>query len=131
MCIRDSANPADWSGNNANNDNQQPNSEWGETASSGKVFNGVAYNSNALPTTGHFMIVNGTTGAPGNTAILATPTFSLVGVSSATLQFYQAMNLNAGTIARVEISSNGGSTYVPLLSYSGPSTFGNPNNGFI
>jgi hypothetical protein len=77
------------------------------------------------------MIVNGTTGAAGNTAILATPTFSLVGVSSATLQFYQAMNLNAGTIARVEISSNGGSTYVPLLSYSGPSTFGNPNNGFI
>jgi ligand-binding SRPBCC domain-containing protein len=127
----DLANPANWSGNNANNDNTQPNSEWGETSNNGKTFNGVYYQANTIPTNGHFMIVNGTVGKAGNTAILGTPVFSTVGMMTATLQWYQAYNMNAGTLGRVEISSDSGATYVPLAEYFGPSNFGNPNNGFI
>jgi hypothetical protein len=118
------ANPAGWSGNNANNNNTSPNSDWGET-NNGKTFNGVAYNSDG---SGKMMIVNGTTGQPSNTASLITPSFSLAGTSSATLKFNQAFNLNVGTTAKVEISIDGGISYYTLQTYSGPLNLGVSGN---
>jgi hypothetical protein len=68
------ANPAGWSGNDANNNNKGDNSPWGETGN-GKTFNGKLFNSNAPPTNSKFMIVNGDGG--GAPADLITPPFSM------------------------------------------------------
>ena len=115
-----SANPPGWNGASANNNSVNPNSGWGE-ANGPKVWNGVTYNSS-----GKFMIINGT-GTPGN-PILTTPVFSTVGLSTAILILNQAYNLNAGTVAKIEISMDGGSTYTTLQTYTGPANFG-PTNG--
>ncbi|WP_143774438.1 Ig-like domain-containing protein, partial [Niastella vici] len=122
------ANPAGWSGNDANSNNKDDNSEWGET-NNGKIYNGVLYNSNALPTSTKFMIVNGDGG--GSIASLITPPFSLVGVINPTFNYYTALNFNVGTTGWVEISTDGGLTYTTLKTYTGPTNVGNPNNGFI
>ncbi|MFL5745281.1 MAG: hypothetical protein ACJ751_11475, partial [Niastella sp.] len=121
------ANPAGWSGNDANNNNKDDNSAWGESGN-GKSFNGVTYNSNAAPTNTKFMIVNGDGG--GSVASLITPPFSLVGLTSPVFNYYTALNFNAGTTAWVEISTDGGNTYTVLKTYTGPTNVGNPNNGW-
>lgn len=122
------ANPAGWSGNDANNNNKGDNSEWGETGN-GKTFNGLLWNSNAPPTNSKYMIVNGDGG--GSMASLITPPFSLVGLTNPIFNYYTAMNLNVGTTAWVEISTDGGTNYNTLKTYTGPTNVGNPNNGFI
>jgi hypothetical protein len=122
------ANPAGWTGNDANSNNKDDNSEWGET-NSGKIFNGILFNSNAPPTNTKFMIVNGDGG--GSVVSLGTPPFSLVGVTNPTFNFYTALNFNATTTGWVEISTDGGLSYTTIKTYTGPTNVGNPNNGFI
>jgi hypothetical protein len=122
------ANPAGWNGNDANNNNKSDNSEWGETGN-GKIFNGILWNSNAPPTNSKYMIVNGNGG--GSVVSLITPPFSLVGLTNPIFNYYTAMNLNAGATAWVEISTDGGTNYNTLKTYSGPTNVGNPNNGFV
>ncbi len=124
------ANPAGWNGMNAGNNNGDPNSGWG--GSNGRTYNGVFYDSQTLPT-GKFMIVNGT-GTPGS-SILTSPNFSLVGISSAQLTWYQALNFNPGAAGFVELSTNAGASYTTTLASYGPygtaQTIGNPNLGFV
>ena len=122
------ANPSGWNGNDANSNNKNDNSEWGESGN-GKTFNGVLFNSNATPTNSKFMIVNGNGG--GSVVSLVTPPFSLVGLTNPIFNYYTAMNLNVGTTAWVEISTDGGTNYNTLKTYTGPTNVGNPNNGFI
>ncbi|MCG7858897.1 hypothetical protein MD537_18110, partial [Flavihumibacter sediminis] len=127
------ANPAGWSGNDANNNNTLPNSPWGETSNgpggNGRFFNGVQYRSQAPPTNSKFMIVNGEAfGVPSG---LITPPFSLIGVVNPIFSFWHAANLNAGTVARVQISIDGGVTYTTLSTYTGPTNIGNPTGGFV
>ena len=63
-----------------------------------------------------FAIVNSTA------SILTTPLFSLIGQTSASIGFYQAYNLvNAGAQAKIEISTDGGTTYTTLKTYAGVS----------
>ncbi|GIZ10241.1 HYR domain-containing protein [Flavobacterium sp. UMI-01] len=52
---------------------------------------------------------------PGNPTTLETPIFSLVGLSTATVEFDQAYNLHAGDIAKLELSLDGGVTYTVVL----------------
>src|SRR5205814_2914244 len=59
---------------------------------------------------------------------LTTPTFSTIGLSSAVLVFNEAYDLRAGTTAKVEISTDGGTTYTTLKTYTGPAFLG-PTNG--
>jgi len=118
------ANPPGWSGNNAGSNNGDPNASWAET-NGPKTFSGVTYNSNAPPTNTKFMIVTGDGG--GAPAGLATPPFSLVGVNNPTFNFYTAMNLGVGASARVQISTNGGTTYSTLQTWTGPTNVGTPN----
>jgi hypothetical protein len=111
------ANPAGWSGNDANNNNKDDNSTWGETAN-GKTFNGLTFNSQAPPTNSKFMIVNGV--GDGFNWLSGHPPFSLVGLTNPTFNFYTAGNFNAGTVATVQISTDGGLTYTTLLTYPPP-----------
>jgi hypothetical protein len=64
---------------------------------------------------------------------LETPIFSTVGVPSAALNLWQSFTLNATSTARIEISLDGGATYLstPLASYPSPLTYGNPLNGWL
>ncbi|MEO6733000.1 MAG: Ig-like domain-containing protein [Ferruginibacter sp.] len=121
------ANPLGWSGANANNNNGDPNSDWGETG--GKTYSGVPYNSGS-PSGPKFQIVNGTTNSAGNISILSSPIFSTVGRASASVEWYQGYNLIGAAIARVEISIDGGSTYSTLVQYtsSSPAIPTNPFN---
>ncbi len=118
------ANPAGWSGNNANSNNGDPNAAWAET-NGPKTFSGVTYNSNAVPTNTKFMIATGDGG--GSATGLITPPFSLVGVTSPTFNFYTAMNLNFGASAKVQISTDGGLTFTTLQTWTGPAAVGTPN----
>jgi hypothetical protein len=52
---------------------------------------------------------------PGNPTTLETPIFSLVGLSTAAVEFDQAYNLHAGDIAKLELSLDGGLTYTIVL----------------
>ncbi|MEP7375098.1 MAG: hypothetical protein ABI675_16995, partial [Chitinophagaceae bacterium] len=124
------ANPAGWSGNDANNNNQHPNSDWGESAQSGKVFNGIPYSSNAPPLSTKFMIVTGTTDGADRNAGLITAPFSLAGTINPIFNYWTALNFNAGTIGKVEISVDGGISYNTLKTYTGPLNVGNPNMGW-
>ncbi len=121
------ANPAGWDGNNANNNNKDDNSGWGEAKD--KSFNGIFYSSNAPPTSSKYMIVNGDGG--GSTAILTAPPFSLVGLTNPVLNYYTAMNLGVGTVGTVQISTDGGTTWTTIKTYTGPTNIGNPNQGWI
>jgi hypothetical protein len=120
------ANPAGWSGNNANNNNKDDNSAWGEAKD--KSFNGIFYSSNAPPTSSKYMTVNGDGG--GATATLAAPPFSLVGLTNPVLNYYTALNFGIGTVAYVQISTDGGATFTTLKTYTGPTNVGNPNQGW-
>ena len=122
-----SANPPGWSGGNAGNSNGASNSTWGE-ANDKKTFNGTRYVVNS-PTGAKFMITCGNV-----SGILSYDYqgahFSTVGMTSASLEWYQAFKFDAGTVGKVEISTNGGTTWTTLVQYNGTSTFGDPNNGF-
>ncbi len=121
------AQPAGWSGDNAGNNNGDNNSPWGLT-NGPKTLNGVIYNSNALPTNTKFAIATGNGG--GSPTSLITPPFSLIGVINPIFNFYTAMNLGVGATANVQISIDGGLTYIALQTYTGPTNLGNPNNNW-
>ncbi|WP_276505062.1 beta strand repeat-containing protein, partial [Terrimonas pollutisoli] len=124
------ANPAGWSGNDANNNNEDEDTDWGETGD-GKIRSGKIYNSNAPPSNTKFMIVAGTTDEPDQTAALITPPFSLVGVINPVFGYMTALDFNAGTIGKVEISIDGGNTYTTLETFTGPAKVGNGDDGFV
>jgi hypothetical protein len=130
----DQANPAGWSVTNngssinfpanADNANVHP---WSETNGPKTYFSGTAdaitYNSQFDY---KFAIANGAV-----TTTLETPVFSLVGTVSPTFDFYQAYNLQNGTIAKIEISTDGGAHYTGILAQYSPGTLGVPNQGFV
>jgi hypothetical protein len=110
------ANPAGWcvdkkcTGNYlpADGDNQQT-GPWRE--SNDHVFVGIDYHE----VDKKFAIANG-----AFTSTLETPVFSLIGQTQASLDFFQAYIINAGSSAKIEISTNGGATYTNVLAqYSG------------
>ncbi|MDT0647518.1 LamG-like jellyroll fold domain-containing protein [Zunongwangia sp. F260] len=72
-----------------------------------------------------FAIVSG-----NRTSTLETPIFNIDGFDQAILTFDQAFNLTPGASIRVEISTNGGSTYLPQALYerTGPMRSGNFGN---
>ena len=129
----DNANPAGWNvtynGTSinfpANADNAKVN-PWSETNGPKTYFSGtpdeITYDSQFDK---KFAIANGAI-----TTTLETPVFSLVGMVSPTFDFYQAYNLKDGTIAKIEISTDGGAHYTGILAqYFG--TFGVPNDGLV
>ncbi len=123
------ANPAGWrvtlSGGEINfpaNADDGNNNPWSET-NGPKTFNGITYNNS--PLTGKFAIATG-----WDSTTLETPIFNTVNMTSASFDFYQAYNLNSGTAAKVEISTDGGITYTPLYRINGPASYGIPNGGF-
>src|SRR5690606_30833136 len=61
------------------------------------------------------------------TSTLETPIFNIDGIDQAILIFDQAFNLTPGASIRVEISTNGGNTYLPEALYerTGPLRSGN------
>lgn len=112
------ANPTGWCRDNrctgdflpAKRDNETS-GPWGET-NGPKEFSGIIYNSNS----GKFAITGGNL-----TSTLETPIFSLFGNPPATLYWRDAYYLVNGAVGRVEISTNGGSTYTTLLQLTGQS----------
>ena len=108
-------NPAGWcvdggcSGNflpaNGNNTDNGP---WRET--NPHNFNGINYTSPDPK----FAIASGNFNSK-----LETPVFSLVGQSNATLQWMQAYIFNGAANGTIEISTNGGTTYTTLATYTG------------
>jgi hypothetical protein len=64
--------------------------------------------------------------ASGNfKSILETPVFSLLGETNGLLNFLQGYILNAGAAAKIEISTNGGTSYNTILEqHTGPDTLG-------
>ena len=91
---------------------------WAETNGPQPIdANGITYNSPDHK----FAITSGAY----NPTILESPVFSLIGVTSNLFSFSQAYNLTSGAVAKIEISTNGGSSYTTLETYTGPATFGN------
>jgi hypothetical protein len=106
---------------NANNGSTFP---WSETNGPKTPLGGATYNN--LQTDGKFAITSGAT-----TSYLETPVFSTVGMTSASLKFYEALILTAGGSAKIEISIDGGATYTDILQqYTGPVTVGVPANNW-
>jgi hypothetical protein len=90
---------------------------WSETNGPQPIIaNGITYNS----PDNKFAIVSG-----AYNTILESPIFSLIGVTSTVFSFSQAYNLTNGAVAKVEISTNGGTSYTALDTYTGPAIFGN------
>ncbi|MES2645345.1 MAG: PKD-like domain-containing protein [Bacteroidota bacterium] len=88
----------------------------------------VIYNNNPLGgevNNNKFMVANG----PVHST-LETPIFSLVGVTSASLDWWEAYILQSGASIRMEISTNGGNSYSGLArpDVNGPATNGIPTN---
>ncbi|WP_190246228.1 LamG-like jellyroll fold domain-containing protein [Gelidibacter gilvus] len=80
------------------------------------------YNSND----GKFVVVNG-----AYNSILESPTFNTFGLTTGTLEFWQAYDLKVGAQAIIELSLDGGATYnIDLSTISGPANSGNHNTGF-
>ncbi|WP_205573348.1 Ig-like domain-containing protein [Flavisolibacter nicotianae] len=127
------ANPAGWqvteNGTQINFPAQANNSvtnPWSES-NGPKDLNGVTYNN--LQTDGKFAVASGVV-----STYLETPVFSTLAMSSAILQFYQAYNFNAGTVGKIEISTDGGATYSnTLVQYNGAQNpnLGNPTNSWV
>ncbi len=121
------ANEPGWSGGSANNNSDGSNLTWGET-NNGKTFNGTTYGSNS-PSGQKFMVTCGNV-----SSILSYDDqgahFSTVGMTSASLEWWQAFKFDAGTVGKVEISTNGGATWSTLIQYNGTSTFAVPDRGF-
>lgn len=107
------SNPPGWAvggcGNclNAGSSNTNPN-PWQLSASNGGTYSGVTYTSD-----GKFAIANG-----AFTSYLYTPTFNTFGLTTASLSFADAYNLQVGASIAIQISVNGGA-YVTLWSASG------------
>jgi hypothetical protein len=106
--------PNGWSGMSGNASNNSTGTDiWGTSNNAG-LFNGVPYVS--TPANSRFMIVIGAV-----TSALVTPVFSTVGMSSAVLAFNEGYNFSAGTIATIEISTNGaGGPWTVLKNYTVP-----------
>lgn len=88
----------------------------------------VYYNNNPLDgqvNNNKFMAVVGP-----NTSSLETPIFNLVGLTSATIDWWEAYILEAGASIKTEISTDGGNTYGTLLrpTINGATTYGSPTN---
>ena len=68
----------------------------------------------------NFMMAVPTDGGPGTTTntVLKSPSFSLQNYTSASLNFEQVFRAYSGDIARVEISSNGGTSWTTLATYN-------------
>lgn len=62
---------------------------------------------------------SGPSGLNRTTTILESPSFSLVGYTTANLNFYQYLRYSGGNIAMVQVSVNGGSSWTTLNSYFG------------
>ncbi|MBO9572482.1 MAG: hypothetical protein J7497_09770, partial [Chitinophagaceae bacterium] len=119
-------NPAGWKsdgGNmNAGNNNSQ-NNPWNITGYN-KTINGNTFPNPPVVQGGKFAITSGL-----QNSILTTPVFSLAGMTSASLQFLQALKLGAGGTAKIEISTNGSSgPWTALQQYTGVTTVGSPSS---
>lgn len=96
----------------ANGDNTA-NGVWRETNS--HTFNGIAF---SRPD--KFAIVNGSFNS-----VLETPVFSLIAQPFGLLNFLQAYNLNTGANIKIELSTDGGTTYAHVLqNVSGVASYG-------
>ncbi|WP_442787952.1 PKD-like domain-containing protein [Flavobacterium suncheonense] len=110
------SNPPGWAvggcGNclNAGSSNTNP-SPWQLSASNGGTYSGITYTSD-----GKFAIANG-----DFTSYLYTPTFNTFGLTTASLSFADAYNLQAGASIAIQISVSGGA-YTTLWSASGAAT---------
>lgn len=82
----------------------------------GTAPNGAFYNSTDVP----YAVVNGELNST-----LETPVFNLIGVTAPSLTLLQGMHLQAGAVARIEISVDGGANYITLAEYLGPGDYGN------
>ena len=117
------ANPAGWcvdgqcgQGQLPANGDKQDQGPWRET--NDHKFVGIYHND--LPDNSKFAIANGI-----QTSVLTTPAFSLIGQSPASLDFFQAYNLCAGSSVAIEISTDGGATYPNTLAqFTGPTSLG-------
>ncbi|MDI9258042.1 T9SS type A sorting domain-containing protein [Flavobacterium sedimenticola] len=90
------------------------------SATNGGTYSGIDYAS-----IGKFAIANG-----NYNSVMQTPIFNTFGLTSATLSFNHAFNLQAGASVSIELSLDGGTTYsIILASYTGPSTR-SPYNAF-
>ena len=112
------ANPANWlvdgCGNclSAGSSNTNP-GPFQLSATNGGTYSGINYTS-----TGKFAIANG-----NFNSVMETPVFNTFGLTTASLTFNHAFNLQAGAWAAVELSLDGGATYtIVLAQYNGPST---------
>lgn len=100
--------PPGWTGNinvSASNNSANGDMDWGLTNQNTKVYNGQPYGSPTWP----YFIVGGLTATNQSTtheAILTTPVFSLVGMSTAGLAFNEGYHFSAGTYANIEISTD-------------------------
>lgn len=96
----------------ANADNSEI-GPWSET-NGPKTFCGHLYDSQQ----GKFAIVNGNLNST-----METPVFSLAGLTSASLTWWQAFDFKSGAMGKIEISTDGGATYHTVLAqYNGPAT---------
>ncbi|MFN3754586.1 T9SS type A sorting domain-containing protein [Flavobacterium sp.] len=90
------------------------------SATNGGTYSGINYTS-----IGKFAIANG-----NFNSIMQTPIFNTFGLSSASLSFNHAFNLQTGASVSIELSLDGGTTYtVVLASFTGASTR-TPYNAF-
>jgi hypothetical protein len=87
----------------------------------------ITYNNNPLggqPNNNKFMMVAGP-----NTSSLESPIFNLVGLSTASMNWWESYTLTAGASIRIEISTDGGATYnTTLRTITGAVVYGNPIN---
>jgi hypothetical protein len=105
---------------NAGGDNTVP-SPWRETNGPVTLQSGSAtYNSADKK----FAVASG-----NNKSILESPVFSLTGVTSTSFNFSQAYNLTTGATGKIEISTDGGTTYTTLQTFTGPATYGTVSGG--
>jgi hypothetical protein len=87
----------------------------------------VYYNNNPLggqPNNNKFMAVVGP-----NTSSLETPIFNLIGLTTASIDWWEAYILEAGASIKIELSTDGGNTYnTTLKTISGAKSFASPTN---
>jgi hypothetical protein len=88
----------------------------------------VTYNNNPLGgqvNNNKFMVANGLVNCT-----LETPIFTLVGLQTASITWWEAYILQAGAYIRMEISTDGGNTYNSLLrpDITGPVSYASPTN---
>ena len=110
-----------WTGaHDARNNNENTDADWGVVNNTSRSFNGVTYYSNVPPVDSRFVVAMGNTAESDQLAILVTPPFSLLGMDNPFFNFYTAYNFEQpGTYAFVEISTNGGSSWDQLRTFSG------------